>query len=274
MIKKIDKNNPIFISEDFQKDKYLFNTILKNLSSNGLELYSDEENYILCRGRKDLQTWIWTKDNFDKSLLMEIEKLINVYLTDNDKDKFTCKQELYQLLKYDNFTLLNDEDYFEMSFMMCRETHPTKRCDGNIYVPNIYDIETLSDYYYDYSIKNGKDKITKTEAFFRTRTLVEENRIYAWKNSQGKIVSMASFSIIDNQAKLSNVYTITSERRKGYARNLIYLLTEELIKEQFIPVMYINNNTLPSTKLYLRIGYEKCGVLVNFSCSKNKIKKM
>lgn len=120
----------------------------------------------------------------------------------------------------------------------------------------------------------GKDKITKTEAFFRTRTLVEENRIYAWKNSQGKIVSMASFSIIDNQAKLSNVYTITSERRKGYARNLIYLLTEELIKEQFIPVMYINNNTLPSTKLYLRIGYEKCGVLVNFSCSKNKIKKM
>ena len=57
----------MFNSSEFQKDKYKFYIILKNLSSPELELYSDEENYIICRGSKKWPTWIWTKDNFDKN---------------------------------------------------------------------------------------------------------------------------------------------------------------------------------------------------------------
>ena len=84
MYKKIDSNNSIFNNSEFQKDKYKFNIILKNLSSPELELYSDEENYIICRGSKKYPTWIWTKDNFDKTKINEIEELITLYLTDNE----------------------------------------------------------------------------------------------------------------------------------------------------------------------------------------------
>ena len=52
MYKRIDGNNVIFNDSEFQKDKYKFNIIFKNLSSPELELYSDEENYIICRGSK------------------------------------------------------------------------------------------------------------------------------------------------------------------------------------------------------------------------------
>lgn len=52
-MKMVDKNNQIFSSEEFQKDKYKFNLILQNLNSENLELYSDEENYIVCRGSKE-----------------------------------------------------------------------------------------------------------------------------------------------------------------------------------------------------------------------------
>lgn len=52
-MKMIDKNNRIFSSEEFQKDKYKFNLILQNLNSENLELYSDEENCIVCRGSKE-----------------------------------------------------------------------------------------------------------------------------------------------------------------------------------------------------------------------------
>ena len=95
MFKPIKSNNKIFESEEFQNDKYKFNLILKNLSSPELELYSDEENYIICRGSKKWPTWIWTKDDFDKSKIEEIEELIRMYLTDKEMDKFTCKKELY-----------------------------------------------------------------------------------------------------------------------------------------------------------------------------------
>ena len=79
MIKRIQANNKIFNSEPFQKDKYKFFLILQNLESETLELYSDEENYILCRGEKNYPTWIWTKDNFDISLLSEMEEAINLF---------------------------------------------------------------------------------------------------------------------------------------------------------------------------------------------------
>lgn len=42
MIKKIDQNNKIFQSDEFQKDKYKFFIILQNLNSENLVLYSDE----------------------------------------------------------------------------------------------------------------------------------------------------------------------------------------------------------------------------------------
>ena len=70
MYKKIDKDNKIFNSENFLKDEYKFNLIFKNLSSPELELYSDEESYMFCRGAKNLPTWIWTSYDFDKSKIL------------------------------------------------------------------------------------------------------------------------------------------------------------------------------------------------------------
>ena len=85
-MKMIDKNNRIFSSEEFQKDKYKFNLILQNLNSENLELYSDEENYIVCRGSKEQPTWIWTKDNITFDVVKKIESVIDLYLTDKEKD--------------------------------------------------------------------------------------------------------------------------------------------------------------------------------------------
>lgn len=68
------------------------------MESKTLQLYSDEENYVICRGAEGLPTWIWTRDNMDINLLPEIKQSMKLYLTDREKDKFTCKKELYNLL--------------------------------------------------------------------------------------------------------------------------------------------------------------------------------
>ena len=127
MIKKIKPDNKIFNSKDFQKDKYKFFLILQNLDSKSLELYSDEENYILCRGSIKWPTWIWTKDNIDVSLLAEIEEAIELYRLDVDT-RFTCKKELYDLLKNNNYESLGDY-YFEMGYLVCEKTIKPKQCE-------------------------------------------------------------------------------------------------------------------------------------------------
>lgn len=61
----IDKNSSAFNLSEFIQEQYRFNIIFKNLDSLTLEMYSDEENYIIYSSSKKWPTWIWAKDNFD-----------------------------------------------------------------------------------------------------------------------------------------------------------------------------------------------------------------
>ena len=267
-MKKINKDNKIFSSEEFQKDKYKFYIILKNLDSPELESYSDEENYIICRGSKKWPTWIWTKDNFDKSKINEIEELMKLYLTGNEKDKFTCKKELYDLLLSRNFEYLNKDDYFEMGFLICNETKKPKLCDGTISIPTEADLPVLQKYFYDdHNEMNGVDTITLDEAKIKAQEYLDSGMFYVLRNKDNKIVSMAGYNVVEDQAKINAVYTPKEERRKGYAANLIYLMTNDLLDKKLVPLLYTDYNYIPSNKAYINAGYEDKGILINFSCS-------
>ncbi len=271
MYKKIDSNNRIFESNEFRKDKYKFNLIFKNLSSPELELYSDEESYIACRGSKRLPTWIWTSDSFDKSKIEEIEELIKMYLTDNERDKFTCKKELYDLLVERNFANLNADDYFEMGFLICHHTKVPKVCDGVLSRTTESDGEVLEKYWYDDNMEmNGVDSITMEQSKTDVEKFISDDKFYILRNAENKIVCMGSYSIIGEQAKINHVYTPPEERKKGYAANLIYLMTNEILKRGLVPLLYTDYNYIPSNKAYINAGYEDKGILINFSCLKNK----
>ena len=271
MYKKIEPNNKIFENAEFQEDKYKFNLILKNLPSPELELYSDEKNYIICRGAKRLPTWIWTKDEFDTEKVEEIKELIEMYLTDNEKDKFTCKKELYDILKEKKFEILNLDDYFEMGFLLCKETKKPKNCDGVLSKPNENDKEILTKYWYDDNIEmNGVEPISLEKAKSDVEEFINDDKFYVLRNNEKKIVCMASYGITNEQAKINHVYTPVEERKKGYAANLIYLMTNDILEKGLVPLLYTDYNYIPSNKAYINAGYEDKGILINFSCSKKK----
>ena len=91
----------------------------------------------------------------------------------------------------------------------------------------------------------------------------------------GKIVATASVNRILTKGKsIGNVYTPKEERGKGYAANLIYHMTNELLKNGYIPLLYTDYNYIPSNRAYINAGYEDTGILINFSCSKGKKKNL
>lgn len=272
MYKKIEPNNKVLKSKEFQKDKYKFNIILKNLASPELDLYSDEEDYIICRGSRNWPTWIWTKDNFNISKISELEELIKKYLTDNEKDKFTCKKELYEILCEREFSNLNKDDYFEMGFLICRETKKPKHCDGILSKPNEKDIETLIKYWYDDNREmNSAKPITIEQAKKDVDEFMKDDNFYLLRNAESKIVCMASYHVTEEQAKISHVYTPVEERKRGYAANLIYFMTNDILQKGLVPLLYTDYNYIPSNKAYINAGYEPEGILINFSCSREKI---
>ncbi|MBR1884156.1 MAG: GNAT family N-acetyltransferase [Clostridia bacterium] len=271
MFKQIDKDSKIFESEEYLKDKYKFYIILKNLQSPTLELYSDEKNYIICRGKIDLPIWIWTKDDFDKNVAEEIENTISTMLVEESKTKLTCKKELYDLLVKRKYNKLDLNDYFEMGFLICRKTKEPKKCDGVLSIPTLNDLDIIADYFYnDHLEMNGVDSITKDEARQKAIEYINSNKFYVLRNHNNKIVCMAGYNTVEEQAKINAVYTPKEERKKGYAANLIYLMSNDILSKGLIPLLYTDYNYVASNKAYKNAGYEDTGILINFSCSKSQ----
>lgn len=278
MYKKIEPNNSIFESAEFQDDKYKFNIVSKILAGDEVLLYSDEENYFFARNKEGMPTWIWTKGGLkDKKILEEIKEAISLYLTDLDFDQFTCKKEFYDFLIESGYERVNREDYFELGFLTCKNVKNVKQTDGNIAVCSNEDEEALLKLFYQFTefmnktLKSNK-KATIEEVKEEMDSQIEQKRLFCWKNKEGKIVCIANFQVLGDTARIGHVFTLEEERGKGYAANLIHDLTEKLLSEGLQPLLYTDYSYSASNKAYINAGYEDKGILINFSCSREKRK--
>ena len=278
MYKKIETDNKIFESFEFQKDKYKFNIVSKILAGDEVLLYSDGENYFLARNKVGMPTWIWTKDGLeDKRILEEIKEVISLYLTDLEYDQFTCKKEYYNFLMQIGYDKLNREDYFELGFLTCNKVKSVKQTDGNMIIGTKKDGENLLNLFIQFTefmnktLKSTK-KATLEELTEEMNNQIEQKRLFCWKNKEGKIVCIANFQVLGDTARIGHVFTLEEERGKGYAANLIHDLTERLLNDGLKPLLYTDYSYPASNKAYINAGYVDKGVLINFSCSREKRK--
>ena len=278
MYKKIEPDNKIFESNEFQKDKYKFNIVSKILAGDEVLLYSDGENYFLARNKVGMPTWIWTKDELeDKQILEEIKEAIGLYLTDLEYDQFTCKKEYYDFLMQEGYDKLNREDYFELGFLTCNKLKSVKQTDGNMEICTKKDDENLLNLFIQFTefmnktLKSNK-KATLEELQEEMNSQIEQERLFCWKNKKGKIICIANFQVLGETARIGHVFTLVEERGKGYAANLIHDLTERLLTDGLKPLLYTDYNYSASNRAYINAGYEDKGILINFSCSREKKK--
>lgn len=266
MLRKILPSNKVFESEAFLNDRQKFYLLCQNLGRSTLELFSDEENYIICRGAKNIPTCIWSKDHINTSILKEIEGGIRMFI--NGTKKFDCKRELFEMLQEDEFKPMND-DGFEIGFLLCEKTVEPLITDGYIDVPNLEDEETLINFLID-DINNmdGATPIDRAEATREIKDLYSSHDFYVWRNEDGKIVCMGGVSRYDSLGKIGHVYTPPEERNNGYASNLVYEMTNKLLEQGVEPLLYTDYNYGKANRVYKKVGYEDRGTLMNFSCEK------
>ncbi|MDE7327777.1 MAG: hypothetical protein K2N63_16115 [Lachnospiraceae bacterium] len=266
-MREISKDHSIFKSDKFLKDQYMFSLILQNLSSQDLELYSDEESYIFCRGKKQCPVWIWTKDGIDRRKIGELKEGILRYLIEGQRVKYTCKKEIYDLLAEcgsDKFSL---HDYFEMGFLICRETKKPRDCDGWFDSARKEEREVLAKYRFQALMEmEGVQPVPLEQAQADVDLLLEEGSFFVLRNPEGEIVCMANWRITGEQARVTGVYTPPQNRRKAYAANLIWHITNRLLSDGRVPLLYTDYHYAPSNQAYKNAGYEDMGKLINFYC--------
>ena len=239
----------------FKKDKPFYNLISHNLDCKNCKIITNNKDYAIVFG--DV-IWIWTKTKKEDVYLKvkeELEKVINELLT------FVCQEDFYNYLRSINWKYLKDKPYI-CGCYECKKLVSPKKVNGKIDKPTIKDREYLTKCFEE-SLEYPSPR--DINLLFVTNW-INSNSFYVWRDD--KIVAYASYNVHDNMAELSNVYTLPSERGKGYMPNLIYGMTEMILKSKLRPVVYTNYEYASSNKCYKKVGFELEYKLIKFNVDK------
>lgn len=92
--------------------------------------------------------------------------------------------------------------------------------------------------------------------------MVKNKCLFAWRTEAG-IVALTGRGDQKNYSKITSVYTLPQHRRKGYAINLVHSVTQTILDDGLIPILYTDAAYGASNDCYRKIGYEQVGSLVS-----------
>ncbi len=81
----------------------------------------------------------------------------------------------------------------------------------------------------------------------------------------GENVASCKFAPNGDMASINLVFTRPEFRRKHYAENLVYQVTQLAIEEGYVPMLYTDANYIASNACYEKIGYGLRGKLCAIS---------
>lgn len=255
-----------FDNKEFLKEKEKFSLFYRMLNSKEKLFYTDHDSYLVGQGNKNFPVWVWTKENLSKDKLVELLKVLDENYLLQDETELVCKLELYDYLRQ----YYETSNYLEMGFLLCRKLNDVELVEGYVDTLKPSERDLLVKYWQDDYKEMSKGKELSLEEAYEEvdKWLSGEKTMFAYRNKDGKPVSLAGYGEDYGIAKVTHVYTPKEERCKGYCSTLVYLLTKELLEKGLTPVLYTDYSYAPSNHTYKKVGYEDQGVLV--SC---KVKK-
>lgn len=99
--------------------------------------------------------------------------------------------------------------------------------------------------------------------------LINSGNLYVLKvNSE--LVSMANIAHrYLRHARIKNVYTPPKHHRKGYASELVAYLSNSILQDGLILVLFTDITNKTSNKVYKDIGYIECGKVFHYRITNN-----
>ena len=209
-----------------EKDKYTF-SVLGRIIGGGCELlFTDHERLIICFSRNPFPVWIWTPDDVTKEEKEKAYEIVSENGLLTAEHSFNLKYDLA-----DYFIRRASENALDLSITTnmfaydCpNPIEPHVRADGELHRCAAEDIDELVEF---------------MDLFHR-----------------GTGVDQADFL-----AGVGLVYTRKEYRRKHYAENLVYQVTQMAQSAGYMPMLYTDADYAASNACYEKIGYVLKGKL-------------
>lgn len=245
-------------------DPITYSVLIKILQGNCAHIITDLENLILCHSDWPYAVWVWCKDVQNEECVAQIGRCI--------KEEFSLEQGYSHILNHALLKKLRERDeYFRsaqdgmglLSYQLDVIREIDYPCDGYMSKVTEEEIDSLLGVWHDMHVEMEGHDLSPDRCRSSMRRLVEKGRLFAWHNDDGEIVALTGRGDQGEYSKITSVYTLPAHRRKGYAINLVHGVTETILADGRIPILYTNADYVASNECYRKIGYRQIGRLTS-----------
>ena len=128
------------------------------------------------------------------------------------------------------------------------------------------EIEQVAQMAVNFGKETGEDADAQlTDYIEKAHEFLSDPMFYVWRDTEEKIVAIASLKIDENYSKIGRVYTNSQDRGKSYAKMLVHYLTSIVLKGGKKVMIFTDYDYPPSNKCYQSVGYELNCTIVNFT---------
>lgn len=251
-------------------DKYTFTVLTRLLGGNNTLLLTDHERMIICFSVDPFPVWIWTAEDATGEELEKVYGLLRENGLMDGKHRFNIRYELADFLirraAEDGVAFVIETNMFAYDCPVSIEPTPT---DGHLYPPSSEaDIDEIVEFMDLFHHDIDTDYESMEEYRRKAEQAVKNRGIYFWQNAEGKNVASCTWHPIADMAAIGLVYTRPDERRKHYAENLVYQVTNIAREAGFMPMLYTDADYVASNACYEKIGYILRGKLCTIAPGK------
>ena len=244
-----------------KEEEITYSVLISILRRPCAHVYTNHESVIICYSSAPYPVWIWCKDAQKEDVKRIADCLKNEFpIEEGYRYNLSC--ELLDELK-------EEDEYFasipvKMSLLSYRLSFIRpflKKCEGELTTPQLEDLDILAKYWHDATKEMEEFDFDYEHCMNTVLKKIEDGSMYVWVNDDKKIVALCNYDNEGEYCKISGVYTLPDERRKGYALNLVKEVTQNILDEDLIPILYTNANFEASNACYKKIGYKSVGRL-------------
>lgn len=265
-MKRIKNALPVIDEIMSENDKVLFN-LFYLIAERDSFWVTDEKSYLIGQTNEKLPMWIWIKDDAGEEAYAEIEAVISERLELNRELKITADaekiKEILQRVSEEKEVSYNSQ--VPMVIYRCDKVSNSKKANGHAIFSNESHKEVLERFITGMVWDLERRPMSEGEAEGFARDVAGSENLYLWED-EGAVVSMAMIAHrTEKSARINTVYTDLSRRGNGYAGMLVGEVTQKLLEENRIPMLYTEQDNVCSNATYRRIGYYVCGELTQFA---------
>lgn len=275
-MKKVTNPKEVINQLMTENDKILFNLFYLIADSENAFWVTDDKSYIIGQTNERLPMWIWIKDTLDEGAEAEIKSVLLEKLAANPKLKITAEEtKIRKLLDQVSQETFSQETSFPernvryeasvpMNIYACKKVTNPKKASGHVILSNESHKPVLEKFITGMVHDLEHRPMEEGEAEGFANAVAGSEDLFLWED-EGTVTSMAMIvHRTEEFARINTVYMDSEKRGQGYAGMLVGEVTQKILDENKIPMLYTEQDNVCSNATYKRIGYNLCGELTQF----------